>query len=395
MTVKKHDVIIIGGGPGGSQAATLLAKQGFDVAIIEREEYPRFHIGESLLPASMPLLKKSGFFEVLNSGKYITKCGARFIDYRTEDEVYFGFAEGFNPDIPTAFEVERGELDKDMLAFAVQSGAKIYQPENVLEVDLQPNGVRIQTDKNRFEAEYVMDVSGRDSILGKRMKMRDVNADLNNVAVFAHYKNVKRRPGRDEGDITIGLLPNRAWTWIIPFKGDVTSVGVVASAKFRGEVNLETYLNDSLLKSETVKSIMQDSERVSELRSIGNYSHTCQKFYGDRWILSGDAAMFLDPIFSSGVHMSLSSSTFATEVIARAFPDKRSLAEADLGAPYEEKVRRGAKRFHNLISMFYEGHFVEQMKKTLVRENLRKGFTSAVAGDVWNEDNFLFSKNVL
>jgi len=376
-------------------AATVLAQKGLDVAIIEREEYPRFHIGESLLPATMPLFKETGFYEILNSGKYITKCGARFIDYRNEDEVYFGFAEGLNPDIPTAFEVERCEFDKDILAFAVKSGAKLYQPENVLEVDLLPDGVRLQTDKHRFEAAYLMDISGRDSILGKRMKMRHVNADLNNVAVFAHYKGVQRRPGRDEGDITIGLLPNRAWTWIIPFKGDITSVGVVASAKFAGNVDLEAYLNDSLRGSETVKTMMKDSERVGGFRSIGNYSHTCEKFFGDRWILCGDAAMFLDPIFSSGVHMSVSSSKFAAETILTAFADKRNLTDADLGAPYEAKVRKGAHRFHGLISLFYQGHFVEQMKKTLVRENMRKGFTSAVAGDVWNEGNFLFSKNVL
>jgi len=376
-------------------AATILAKRGLDVAIIEREVFPRFHIGESLLPASMPLLKEIGFYDVLNSGKYITKCGARFIDYRNEDEVYFGFAEGFNRDIPTAFEVERSEFDTDILQYAVKSGAKLYQPENVIEVDVMANGVRLQTDKRRFEAEYLMDISGRDSLLGKKQKIRDVNADLNNVAVFAHYEGVKRRPGMDEGDITIGLLPNRAWTWIIPFQGKVTSVGVVASAKFLGTPDLESYLNENLLKSETIKSFMKDSIRVNELRSIGNYSHTCRKFFGERYIMCGDAAMFLDPIFSSGVHMTLSSSKFAAETILKAWPTKRSLTDEDLGAPYEAKVRRGAKRFHNLISLFYEGHFVEQMKKTLVRENMRKGFTSAVAGDVWNEDNFLFSKNVL
>lgn len=393
--IQRHDVIIIGGGPGGSMAATILAKQGLDVAIIEREEFPRFHIGESLLPASMPLFKETGFYDVLNSGKYITKCGARFIDYRNEDEVYFGFAEGLNPEIPTAFEVERAEFDKDILAFAVKSGAKLYQPENVLEIDMAKDGVRLQTDKHRFEAAYLMDVSGRDSIIGKRLKMRKVNADLNNVAVFAHYEGVKRRPGMDEGDITIGLLPSRAWTWIIPFKGNVTSVGVVASAQFAGNPNLEEYLNENLLKSETIKGFMKDSRRVSEFRSIGNYSHTCERFYGERWILSGDAAMFLDPIFSSGVHMSISSSKFAAETILRAFPNKTNLTEPDLGDAYERKVRKGAKRFHGLISLFYEGHFVEQMKKTLIRENMRKGFTSAVAGDVWNENNFLFSKNIL
>lgn len=391
----KHDVIIIGGGPGGSTAAEYLAQRGLDVAIIESEVYPRFHIGESLLPASMPLFKANGFYNVLDSGKYIRKYGARFIDYRTEDEVYFGFNDGINPDIPMAFEVERAEFDKDILEYAVQRGAKLYQPEKLIEIDMAPTGVRIQTDKRTLESEYVMDVSGRDSVIGKRLKIRQVNPDLNNVAVFAHYKGVKRRPGRDEGDITIGLLPGGAWTWIIPFKGNITSVGVVASAKFFGAPDLEAYLKGNLLKSATVREFMLGSERVSEIRSIGNYSHTCERFFGDRWILSGDAAMFLDPIFSSGVQMSVSSSTFAAETILKAFPEKRSLTDADLGAPYEQKVRTGAARFKNLIGLFYQGHFVEQMKKTLVRENMRKGFTSAVAGDVWNEDNFLFQKNVL
>ncbi|NJM10197.1 MAG: NAD(P)/FAD-dependent oxidoreductase [Bdellovibrionaceae bacterium] len=246
---KNYDVAIIGGGPGGSHAATVLAQAGKRVAIIEQEAYPRFHIGESLLPASMPLFKQTGFYEILASGKYIQKNGARFIDYVNEDEVYFGFDDGLNPDIPMAFEVDRAQFDKDILDYAVKSGAHLYQPEQVLELDMDATHVRIQTDKNRFEAEYVMDITGRDSMIGKRMRMRHVNADLNNVAVFAHYKNVKRRPGRFEGDITVGLLPNRAWTWIIPFKGEITSVGVVASHKFVGNPDLQAYLLDSLNQS--------------------------------------------------------------------------------------------------------------------------------------------------
>lgn len=391
----KYDVVIVGGGPGGSMAATVLAQAGKRVAVIEREEYPRFHIGESLLPASMPLLKETGFYKILDSGKYIRKYGARFVDYRNDDEVYFGFADGLNADIPMAFEVQRAEYDKDLLAYAQSCGADVFQPEEVVEFDISNEGVRLQTNKNRFEAEYLMDVTGRDSMIGKRMKMRQVNADLNNVAVFAHYKGVKRREGIHEGDITIGLLPNRAWTWIIPFKGDITSVGVVASEKFVGTPDLKSYLQENLLKSERVREFMKDAEQVGNFHSIGNYSHTCEKFFGERWICSGDAAVFLDPIFSSGVHMSMSSSKFAAETILKAWDGKRSLTDSDLGAPYEAKVRKGASRFKNLIMLFYEGHFVEQMKKTLTRENMRKGFTSAVAGDVWNEDNFLFQKNVL
>ena len=394
--MKKHEVLILGAGPGGSFAGSFLAKKGVDVAMIEREEYPRFHIGESLLPASMPLFKEIGFYETLASGKYIQKYGARFIDYRNEDEVYFGFNDGLNPDIPMAFEVERSVFDKDLLNHAVKSGTILYQPERILEVDLRGDLVQVRTDREQYEAKYVIDVSGRDSILGKKMNIRQVNKDLNNVAVFAHFEGVHRYNGRDEGDITIGLLPDRSWTWIIPFKGKVTSVGVVASSNlFDTQKKLEDYLEETLAKSERVRRMMQNSKRTSEIRTIGNYSHTCEKFFGDRWILSGDAAMFLDPIFSSGVHMSISSSRLAAEKILKALPLQRKLTDEDLGPTYEAHVRKGAARFYGLISLFYEGHFVEQMKKTLQRENMRKGFTSAVAGDVWNEDNFLFSKNVL
>lgn len=394
--IKKHDVLIMGGGPGGSQAAAVLAQKGFDVAVIESEEYPRFHIGESLLPATMPFFKETGFYDVLDSGKYLRKYGARFIDYRNDDEIYFGFGEGLNRDIPMAFEVPRADFDRDILAHAVKCGATSYQPEKVIEFDVTESGVRVQTDKHRFEAEYLMDVTGRDSLIGKRMRIRQTNPDLNNVAVFAHYRGVGRYDGANEGDILIGLLPNRAWTWVIPFQGDITSVGVVASARFAGAPNLQKYLADNLLQSEKVRAKMAGAVQVGNFHSIGNYSHTCERFFGDRWILSGDAAVFLDPIFSSGVHMSVSSSAFAAETVAAALADgKRPLTEPGRGAAYEARVRRGAGRFKKLIMLFYEGDFVEQMKKTLQRENMRKGFTSAVAGDVWNEDNFLFQKNIL
>ena len=141
-TAKHYDVIIIGGGPGGSQAGIVLAQAGKKVLILEREEYPRFHIGESLLPATMPLFKETGFYDVLDSGNYIRKYGARFIDYNNDDEVYFGFENGLNAEIPMAFEVERALFDKDILAFAVKHGAELHQPETVLSVEVVPAGAQ-------------------------------------------------------------------------------------------------------------------------------------------------------------------------------------------------------------------------------------------------------------
>ncbi|HEX2882718.1 MAG TPA: NAD(P)/FAD-dependent oxidoreductase [Polyangiaceae bacterium] len=394
--MKKHAVVIVGGGPGGSSAAAWLAQRSVDVAVIEREDYPRFHIGESLLPASMPVFKETGVYDTLSSGSYIRKFGARFIDYGNDDEIYFGFQDGLNPDIPMAFEVPRADFDRDLLQHAQKSGATLYQPERVVGCELSPTGVILKGQQDEYHADYLIDASGRDSVIGKQLDMRRTNKDLNNIAVFAHYRGVARQPGLREGDITIGLLPDRAWTWLIPFKGEITSVGVVcSSAVFDGQGNLPEYLERRLCGSQRVRDAMRGAQLASEVMSIGNYSHSCDKFFGERWILSGDAAMFLDPIFSSGVHLSVSSSVLAARAVHEALQSHSSLDATGAGRRYEEHFRLGAGRFRNLIGLFYEGNFVGQMKKVLERENLRKGFTSAVAGDVWNEQNFLFQKGIL
>lgn len=394
--MKKHTVVVVGGGPGGSSAAAWLAQRSVDVAIIERESYPRFHIGESLLPASMPVFKETGVYDSLNSGKYIRKFGARFVDYANDDEIYFGFQDGLNPDIPMAFEVPRAEFDRDLLQHAQKSGATLYQPERVTACELGSNGVVLKGHHDEYHAEYLIDASGRDAVIGKQLDVRRTNKDLNNIAVFAHYRGVTRQPGQREGDITIGLLPDRAWTWLIPFQGDITSVGVVcSSALFDGQGQLPEYLERRLCGSQRVRDAMQHAQLASEVMSIGNYSHSCDKFFGERWILAGDAALFLDPIFSSGVHLSVSSSVLAARAVHDALRTQNNLQENGTGQRYEAHFRLGAGRFRNLIGLFYEGNFVGQMKKVLERENLRKGFTSVVAGDVWNDANFLFQKGIL
>lgn len=396
MNMIETDVIVVGGGPCGSVVGSYLAKGGARCVIFESEEYPRFHIGESLLPASMPLFKDIGFYPQLASGKYIEKYGARFIDYKNDDEIYFGFNDGLNPDIPMAFEVERCEFDKDILTHAQVMGVDVHQPEKVLDVVFLESHVEVQTNKARYRSQFLVDTTGRDCILGKKMMMRHEHRDLNNFAVFAHFTGVERYPGKHEGDITIGLLSERAWTWIIPFKGNRTSVGVVASSGQRhaGE-SFADYFNRRVLSSPRVQSMMKNATQETEFMNIANYSHGNESFVGDRWICAGDAAAFLDPIFSSGVHVAVTSGRLAARAVLDALKEQVTLRAEGRHQQYEETVRRGVKRFHNLISLFYQGSFVSQMKKTLQRDNMRAGFTSAVAGDMWNEDNFLFEKGVL
>jgi flavin-dependent dehydrogenase len=395
--MKRHDVIIVGGGPGGSTLAAYLAKKGYDVGIFERESYPRFHIGESLLPASMPIFKETGFYETLSSGGYIKKNGAYFVDYQSEEEIYFGFDGGINANIPMAFEVERCEFDRDILAHAAKCGATVYQPSRVKDVSFFDSHVSVRTWKGEeFEAKYVVDATGRDSLIGRQTQKRIPHEDLNNVAVFSHFVGVKRRAGRNEGDITIGLLPDRSWSWVIPFKGEKTSVGVVCSSSvFKSTSDLSEYLTQRLSESAILKDYMSGAERTQEVTVISNYSHHCTEYYGDRWILIGDAAAFLDPIFSSGVHVSVTSAKFASQVLDECLKSGASIRESGLGAKYQADLNRGIKRFHNLISLFYNTNFVSSMKKTITRPQAYAAFTSAIAGDMWNEENIVFKLNSL
>lgn len=391
-----HDVVIIGAGPGGTTLGALLANRGYDVAIVEKEAFPRFRIGESLLPCSMDVFRKSGAFPRLDSGKYIRKYGARFLCHRRNQQVYFDFSDNGSYEKSMAFEVKRSEFDKDLLEHAVECGVKVYQPEKVDAVDFDETGVTVTTNRQKIRARYVADATGRVALLGHKLRMRQENTDLNNVAVFAHFEGVKREPGRREGDIIIGLLPNQAWSWTIPFQGPVTSVGVVTAAKHVDKSRmLEDFIEKAIRCSPLFEDLMENAKRVSEVQMLSNWSHTCEAFYGERWIAVGDAAAFLDPIFSSGVHMSVSSANFAADKISAALEGDRLFTEPDLGPDYESTMRRGIKRFHNIIRMFYDTDFVGDMLRATQMPHVRRAFTEVVAGDVWNEDNVAFKMGTL
>lgn len=390
--MKKYDVAVIGGGPGGSTLASFLAKKGFQVVLFDKEVFPRFRIGESLLPCSMDIFKELGFFEKLSSGKYIQKFGARFIDHRNNEEILFNFGENNIPSQSMAFEVQRAEFDHDLLKHAVSLGVTVKSPEKVEDFTELENHAVIKTDQDSYEVRYVADVTGRIALIGNRFKMRQPNPDfINNIAVFSHYKGVKRAAGIRAGDIVIGVLPHQAWSWTIPFQGEHTSVGVVTNTKrIPPGTNFEKFLDEEIKTSPVFQDSMKNAERVMEVQAISNYSHTSEVMHGKRWIQAGDAAAFLDPMFSSGVHISVSTSRYAAELIARIFDENLCFTENDLGKKYEEYVRKGVNRFRYLANLFYHTDFVKDMKKILTLKHSRDAFTSAVAGDVWNDENVLF-----
>lgn len=395
-TVVEYDVAIIGAGPGGSTLAAILAQQGVKVAIIEKQVFPYFKVGESLLPYSMDILRRSGVFEKINSGKYIRKYGAQFLDHRDASEVYFEFRYGLDDDHPHAFQVERAEFDYDLLKHAASVGAKVYQPENVELISESTDFVEIETDQRIFKVKYLADASGRRAMMGQKLKIRTRNKGFNNVAVFGHFEDLKRPPGRQAGDIIVGILPNKAWSWMIPFEGPITSVGVVVDAvTYKGATFDEAFLRERLNTHPRLIEAMEKARLVRPIQQASNYSESCGDFVGPRWILVGDAATFLDPVFSTGVHVSLQSASFAADVIQEALQKKIGINDTQLGKTYKDRVLLGVTRLKSLLRMFYDTDFVSAMKKTMTRKEAMKSFTSVVGGDAWNDNNELFKMNVL
>ncbi len=397
MNQNLFDVSVIGGGPGGSTLATLLARQNFKVALIEKDEFPTFKIGESLLPHSMDILKKSGVFEIIDSGKYIRKYGASFIDYRESDPIYFEFANGLDENHGFAFEVPREDFDKDLMEHAKSQGVEVFQPCTVRQVEMQEEQVTLQTTSGPIQSRFLVDASGRSAFLGKKFQSRQKNDHfINNVAVFNHYRNVKRNVQEKEGDIIIGILPDQSWSWHIPFQGDVTSVGVVCSPDTYKSLSREKDIIGHLLNCHPkFVEMMADSEPLREPQLVSNYSYASDKKIGPRWVMIGDAATFLDPVFSSGVHISLRSAELAAEVLSQALPTNQSLTETVLGQSYEATLKVGVDRFQSLLLLFYKTAFYKDMSKTLKMDVIYKSFTSAISGDMWNNNNCLFRLGIL
>lgn len=391
-----YDVAIIGGGPGGSTLGSLLAQQGHRVALFESEVFPRFKIGESLLPYSLDILRASGALRKIEEGPYIKKYGAQFIDHNHEEQVYFEFSGGLDGDHPYAFEVEREKFDLDLIEHTQSLGVKVFQPDRVQQVDFLAEQVVVKSEANEIKARFVVDASGRQSFLGNKLKQRSKHEDFNNIAVFGHYKNVLREVGRKEGDIIIGILPNQSWSWTIPFQGEITSVGVTfASSSYVGRKYDEKFLVEAFDCHPLLKSLMSEAQPVREVQVVSNYSHSCQRFIGQQWMALGDAACFLDPVFSSGVHISLTSALLASRVLHESLAQGKVLNETLAGQNYEPELRKGIHRFRKLLHLFYEGGFVPKMLKVLNKPNMLSAFTSAVGGDMWNDANILFKMGVL
>jgi len=353
------DVAIIGGGPAGSSAGTLLARAGRSVVIFEKEKFPRFRVGESMLPTSLNTLERMGVVPKINAGGFLIKHGGEIVS-ACGKRVRFYFRNGLNAKRATAYQVLRSEFDKILLDHAAESGCDVREQTPIGSFAIDGEGVTLHPGdgKDSVRSRYVIDCSGRNCLIGTRYKLRQPFPNLRKFSVFAYYDDVAQHEGPD-GTLTRMVRAKDCWFWMIPLQGGTTSIGVVMDAdKFR-ELNKtpEEALADCIAEQPMVNEWMGSAKRVTQVYATGDFSYRNSKLTGDRWLLAGDAAGFVDPVFSSGVYLALLSGELAADALNQVFDQTQTRPKAF--RYYEKRIGRVLNVYLRWASAWYTQEFME------------------------------------
>ena len=381
-----HDVIVIGGGPGGSTAATLLARRGFSVILLERERFPRFQIGESLLPFNNDLFERLGLAEQLRSGDFFPKYGAEFVTADGKIGYTFRFDQNLPPQYHRTFQVKRSAFDDLLLRNAVQSGVDVRQETAVTSVRLDdPNHAFVQTaNGDLFHGRFVIDASGHGSVVGQHHGEKADVESLKKVAFFAHYRNVQRVDGRDAGNTFIVVLRD-SWFWMIPITAELMSVGLVVDRDHvkRCGLSPEELLARTIGAPPYVAARMEKAERATQVYARKDFSYWMRRITGENFALVGDAAGFIDPIFSTGVFVAMKSA----DLVAAAVDRRLRRGSMRLLTRYERTVKRALHKYFRFISNFYRHEFLEVFMQPEPRFGLVRVIVGVLAGNVFANKN--------
>ncbi len=358
-----YDVLVVGGGPAGSTVATLLAQHGLHVAVFEREHFPRFHIGESLLPANVPLFERLGCHAALRQAGFLIKPGASFYDeYEGRGVNTFAFQPtAFQPAF--AYNVVRAPFDDLLLQHAAHSGAAVYRQHIVRQPRVESDKVVVQVHtpdgtQHEVQAQLLVDASGRSALLGSSLGQREPLPDLGKVAIFAHFQGARRDPTVPDGNIRIHIVRD-GWVWWIPFADGTDSIGCVLHAravKERGGA-MDRLFEAVLATSPGLTQGLAGAQRITPVHTAANFSYRIMPIVGDRYLAVGDATGFVDPIFSAGVFIAMRSAELAAEAIVHAF--RHHDFSARRFHPYAARTRRGVAPFLALVKRFYEPAFLD------------------------------------
>ena len=357
------DVAVIGGGPGGSSVATALVRRGWRVVLLERERFPRFHIGESQLPWSNEVFRALGAHETIATAGFIEKWGASFRNADGAREQHADFTAAVETPAPQTFQVLRETFDDLLLRHSAKSGVDVRQGHRVLDLAFDADGVTLgfadpEGVERTARVGVVVDASGRAGLVVKRFGRHERDPLLLNIAVHAQYEGIPRATGRRAGDIRMFTRPDMGWLWLIPLSSAVTSVGAVIPRTVHlreAKPTAEDSLTHYLAATPAAVPLFAQARRVSPARFDADYSYLATRMAGDRWVAVGDAAAFLDPIFSTGVLLAMQGGLDAAAAIDTGL--RRGDLSRGVFAGYERVVRKRYHHFRRFAVGFYDPAF--------------------------------------
>ena len=396
----EHEAIIIGGGPAGTSTAAILAEHGHKVLVIEREKFPRYHVGESLIPFTFGPLERLGLIPKMKQSHFMKKYSVLFVspDGRKSQPFYF-FNRYDRDTIAQTWQVLRSEFDQMLMDHARERGAEVREETTVTRLLKDDSGrvvgVEAQAKDGTTQqlfAKLVVDASGKEAFASSRLGWRVGDPYLNKVAVWTYYKGSKREPDIDEGGTTVAFVPEKGWFWHIPMHGDMVSVGVVAEGKYlsRGGVrDAKTMFHREVEQNQWIKDHLSTGESTGEYWITSEYSRHSKYGASPGLLLVGDAYAFLDPVFSSGVMLALKSGVAAGDAIHEA------LAANDLSPArfdeYSRMMREGVENMRKLVYAFYDPNF--SFKDVIMKYPDAGGeITDCLSGDVNKDYSSLWSK---
>jgi flavin-dependent dehydrogenase len=388
----RTQVIVIGGGPGGSTAATLIAQQGVRVQLFEREHFPRFHIGESLIPETYWILERLKMLPKMKGSHYIKKYSVQFVSSSGRLSEPFYFVDHKPHDCSQTWQVRRSEFDQLMLENAREQGVDVHEGVRVLEVLFEGSravGVRLQKEaghERTVYADVIVDASGQSSMIMSRLGLREWDPVLKKAALWTYWKGAFRDTGRDEGaTVVIQTKSKKGWFWYIPLHDDILSVGVVSAYDYlfknRADKDYEAIYFEEVADCPGVQPRIANAERVSQFYAQKEYSYRSQRAAGDGWVLVGDAFGFLDPLYSSGVLLALKSGQLAADAVVEGLA-KGDTTAAELGK-WEPGFVQGMDRMRRLVCEYYDGFNFGRFVK---RHPEHKGtLTDLLIGDLFKD----------